>query len=147
MQPLPNRAEYVHVRVRCVGRKSIANCAGWITSLERLDRGRTVAKLTGSRPLIWAPREQGITHTNIQPGIPQDLDIFRTVENVNVLELLSVGHPQRWVTFFSVPGTYGLRIMVSGEGSTKSIRLIVTWRGNWNNFDVVPKKSWAWPRL
>jgi len=107
MQPLPDRANYVHVRVRCVGGKGIADCAGWITSLERLDHGRTVARLTGSRPLIWAPREHGITHAQIQPNIPQDLNIFRTVQNVNTLELLSVGHQQSWVTFFSAPAPIG----------------------------------------
>ena len=46
------------------------------------------------------PREDNLQQKLIAPNLPHDLDVFRTLETDNVLELLSVGHPEIVVVFF-----------------------------------------------
>jgi hypothetical protein len=96
-QPIPIKATYVQVHVASVGTAQVNNCAGWITRLERLDAfENAVAALRGTRQLVWSLREAAKTHLPILPEIPQDLDIFRTVEGTNRLELLSLAHLPTW---------------------------------------------------
>jgi TIR domain len=137
-QQLPIKATYVLVRVVTVGNANVENCSGWITRLEKLD-GTTktsIETLQGSRQLIWSPREAQTLYANIRPEVPQDLDVFRSVEGVNSVELMSIGHPPSWDAFFSLPGTYRLTVVISAKGTSRTKRLLINWRGIWNDFDV-----------
>jgi hypothetical protein len=69
-------------------------------------------------------------------GAPRDLDIFRTIENKDKLELLSVGHPFSWDSFFDDAGRYRLTINIVGDGVNREVRLLIDWRGRWDDFDL-----------
>jgi hypothetical protein len=133
---IPNKANFVHVRV-AASKSGVPKCKGWIVKLERLnDEKKVLATLEETRPLLWAPREHGILEMDIAPNTAQDIDVFRTVETVNKLELLSLGHSRNWVTFFDAPGLYRITVSISGDMQTRAIELMVTWRGISGNFDV-----------
>lgn len=135
--PLGIDATYVHMQAAAKGAKNIIQCEGWITCIEQLDGNRkTITKIDELRPLIWAPREYNETKIALAPGTPRDLDIFRSIQNHNALELLSVGHSRRWITFFAGPGIYRLTINVVGDGASIRRRLKIIWNGQWNNFTV-----------
>jgi hypothetical protein len=135
-QQLPNRVTFVHVHVEAL-RTNVTSCTGAITALEKLDsQGNVVARLDGTRQLIWAPREHRQFQQVIAPGLPQDLDLFRTVEGINRLEVLSVGHPQSWLDFFYQLGRYRITVAVHGGERTEVVRVIIDWRGQWNKFDA-----------
>lgn len=141
-QQLPNKATYVHVRVECTGSSDVTACVGWLTKLEKLDVNQTViASLDEARPLIWAPRESGHTSVPIHQNAPRDLDVFRTQQKVDRLELLSYGHPAAWHTFVDQPGLYRLTISVSGDGRSRIIHLLVSWRGHADDFDIEVDRS------
>jgi hypothetical protein len=136
--PLGINSSYVHLQVSAKGGANIAQCEGWITCLEELDKkGKTIRRIDESRHLIWAPREKNESKVPIVPGISRDLDIFRTIQSQNTLELLSIGHSQRWISFFSSPGIYRLTLNVVGDGAKISRRLTIEWKGQWNNFVVI----------
>ena len=112
--PLPNRTTFIHVHVEAV-RQNVTLCTGAITLLEQLDdKGGVTNRITGTRSLLWAPREAGQSQQNIAPSLPQDLDLFCTIEGDSRLHLLSVGHPQLWVNFFNNPGRYRITVAVHG---------------------------------
>ena len=107
----------------------------------RLDAaGKPVASLPigGSRSFKWSPQEQNRISAPIDPHIPQGLDIFRVIENVNRIELMVAGgYPPAWITFLNVPAVYRMAIAVTGkETKPRSIKLRVDWKGQWNDFDV-----------
>jgi hypothetical protein len=138
-QQLPNKATYVQVHVVSVAH--VEDCAGWLTQIERLDaRGKPVAslRLGGSRSLRWSPQEANLIFVSIDPDIPQNLDIFRVVENVNRIDPMTVGgYPPTWVAFFNMPGVYRITITVAAKGAkSRAIRLHVDWKGQWNNLSV-----------
>jgi hypothetical protein len=133
-QRLPNRVTFVHIRVEACG-SSVTACTGAITSLERLDApGQVMARLDGTRQLIWAPREHRQFQQIVAPNLPQDLDLFRTVEGVNKLEVLSIGHPQSWLDFFDEPGRYRIAVVVQGGDMTETVSVVVDWRNKWDDF-------------
>jgi hypothetical protein len=130
---LPNRATYVHVRVN--SNCQLNDCTGWITLIEELGEANVVRnRLDETRPLLWAPREFRQTKVAIPP--PRDLDVFMTIENENRLRLLSVGHPLTWDDFVDHPGTYRITIHVVADGRACDIKLLVTWRGRSDDFQV-----------
>ena len=136
-QPLPMKATYVLLHTAAVGKAHIESCSGCITRLEKLDANRaTIETLEGTRPLLWSPREAGKETVAIQPYAPQDLDVFRSVEGTNSIELQSIGHPPRWDAFFSSQGIYRLTIVVSASRNSSTKRLLINWRGKWNDFGV-----------
>jgi hypothetical protein len=135
---LPNRATYVLVQVESIRKNYIADCTGAITKLEKLDdKGNVIARLQGTRPLIWSPQERGLLTQTIAPYVPQDMDVFRTIEGVNTLELMCIGHPPSWSSFFTEQGKYRITVAVTGDGRTTTVTVPVTWRGRWDNFEVV----------
>ena len=135
---LPIRANCVLVRVVATGNGNVDNCTGWITRLERLNSGGKPidTAAVGSRPLRWSPQEAQLTSITIRPDVPQDLDVFWCIEGASSPQLKSIGHPPSWDEFFSAPGTYRLTIVVSAAGKSQTKRLLVKWRGRWNDFDV-----------
>lgn len=134
-QPAP-QATYVHLRVASV-RDATVTCFASVISLERLNTdGSVSASLTGSRQLLWAPREFEPIQKTISPNAPQHLDIFRSVEGENRLEPLSIDHPQVWLDFFDAVARYRITVVVAGAGRTQIVRLLVDWRGRWDDFDV-----------
>jgi hypothetical protein len=138
-QQVPNRTTFVHVHVESV-RGYVTTCTGAITSLEKLDdKNKVINRIAGTRQLLWAPREQGLVQKTIAPHLPQDLDLFRTEEGVNRLEVLSIGHPPSWIGFFGSPGRYRITVGVHGGNRTETILVVVNWRGRWDNFDATAK--------
>lgn len=135
---LPISANCVLVRVVATGNGNVDNCTGWITRLERLNSdGKPIdTAAVGSRPLRWSPQEAQLTSITIRPDVPQELDVFWCIEGADTPQLKSVGHPPSWDEFFSSPGTYRLTIVVSATGKSQTKRLLVKWRGKWNDFDV-----------
>jgi hypothetical protein len=130
---LPNRTTYAHVHVEAIG-AHITPCTGAIIALEKLDDKKTViSRLVGTRSLIWCPREHNQLRQTIAPHLPQDLDLFRTVEGVNKLEVLSSGHPQTWFDFFDLPGRYRIAVAVHGGEQTATI-----YRSPWSPQTVTP---------
>ncbi len=135
-QQLPNRVTYVHVHVEAL-RSNVTPCTGAITALEKLGpQGETIARLDATRQLIWAPREHRQFQQTIAPRLPQDLDLFRTIEGVDRLEVLCEGHPQSWLDFFNHPGRYRITVAVHGGERTEIVQVTIEWRGKWDNFDA-----------
>ena len=135
-QQLPNRTTFAHIHVESV-RRNVTTCTGAIAALEKLDaQDRVMERLDGTCQLVWAPREHVQIQQIVAPNLPQDLDLFRAVEGVNKLEVLSIGHPQSWLDFFGSPGRYRITIAVHGGNRTEIVRVIVNWRGRWDDFDA-----------
>jgi hypothetical protein len=135
-QQLPNKCTYAHIHVESVG-GHVTPCTGAIISLEKLDEtDKAIKRLVGTRQLIWGPREHRQFQQIIAPHLPQDLDLFRTIEGVDKLEVLSVGHQQLWLDFFDLPGRYRITVAVHGDSRTETIQVTVDWRGKWNDFDA-----------
>ncbi len=135
-QQLPNRVTFAHVHVESV-RGHITTCAGAITALEKLDdQGNVADRIIGTRQLLWAPREHMQFQQTVAPNLPQDLDLFYTVEGTNRLDLLSVGHPPLWTNFLASPGRYRITVAVHGGNRTETLRVTVNWRGRWDDFDA-----------
>jgi len=135
-QPLPNRATFVHVNVEAQG-SNVTTCAGAVTCLERLDeKEAVVSRLDGTRQLIWAPREVGQVQQIVAPGLPQDLDLFRINEGTNRIDILTVSHPQSWADFFDQPGLYRVTVSAYGGEMSENIKIRLSWRGKWNDFDI-----------
>ena len=112
-------------------------CTGAIAALEKLDvQDGVMERLDGTCQLVWAPREHVQIQQIVAPNLPQDLDLFRAVEGVNKLEVLSIGHPQSWLDFFDSPGRYRITVAVHGGNRTEIVRVIVNWRGRWDDFDA-----------
>jgi hypothetical protein len=133
---LPHRATIAHVHVEAV-HGYVTPCTGAITALERLDdENNVIGRIDGTRQLLWAPRERGQFQQIIAPHVPQDLDLFCTLEATNRLDVLSVGHPPLWTNFFASPGRYRITVAVHGDNRTETIRVIVNWRGRWDDFDA-----------
>jgi hypothetical protein len=137
-QQLPNKATYVQIQVVSVAHAD--DCEGYLTQIERLDAAGNLTSLSmgGSRSLKWSPQEQDRILVPIDPHIPQCLDIFRVVEDVNRIEPLIVGgYPASWVAFLDQPGVYRMTIAVTAKGTrSRSIRLRIDWKGRWSDFDV-----------
>lgn len=134
---LADRGTYVHLHVESVRGAQVIGCVGAITSLEKLDaNGNVIANVVGTRQLIWAPREHGMIQQTIAPNLPQDLDIFKTIENTNQLEVLCVGHPPSWLQFFNTAGRYRITVVVSGADRTQTVKYLIDWRGKWDDFDL-----------
>jgi nucleoside phosphorylase len=129
------RGTYVHLRI--VALINVDRCEATITCLEKLGGSNDVLKRQAqTRDLVWAPRELGERIVSIMRGAPRDLDIFRTIENKDKLELLSVGHPFSWDSFFDDAGRYRLTINIVGDGVNREVRLLIDWRGRWDDFDL-----------
>jgi hypothetical protein len=93
--------------------------------------------LQGTRDLRWSPQEDNKTIADISPGAAGDLDIFRSVAGQDRLILLSRNNPPTWDRFFDKPGLYRIIVDISGDdGCSEDVRLLVDWRGKWNDFDV-----------
>ena len=140
-QQLPNRTTFARIHVESV-RRNVTACTAAIAALEKLDvQDRVMEGLDGTCQLVWAPREHVQIQRIVAPNLPQDLDLFRAVEGVNKLEVLSIGHPQSWLDFFDSPGRYRITVAVHGGNRTEIIRVIVNWRGRWDDFDAASVRS------
>ena len=129
-------ATYVHVRVSAKGTSPVKNCFGAITLIEKLDAvDKVESRLEETRNLPWAPAGKGERAISIQANTSRLLDVFRTDDFNNAIEPLSVT-PPIWRVFLAEHGTYRITVVVHGDRASAMLRLRVTWRGIWNDFDI-----------
>jgi len=129
------------LRVQVVNCSAIPmrGCRAYLVDVTREGgAGGAALEYGDSLQLAWSMHE-GEAKIDLPGNVPQYIDVLGADSTDNRLGLLRAEVPRRYRDLFEVPGTYRLRIAVSGEDMpTATLEFAIVWTGEWQGLDLLP---------
>lgn len=134
---------YIRIKVTNENRHIAKDCRAYLINFERKDEnnGFVRTEYCDSIPLGWSCRDKKdrFRGIDIPRGINQYVDVIATVKDSSVYIPQIMVPPYRYSKLFEKKGIFQFTIQVTADDANpKTIKLILNWKGDWDNFDVYP---------
>jgi hypothetical protein len=135
-----HQARYIRVRVTNRGPWLARSCRAYLVNIERRGLGGAweATEYCESLQLAWSGRGDGAhSALDLPIGVPHFVDVVST-RQISTSFLPSTPLILiRYQTLLASSGTFRFTVLISGENvRPTSLKLIFTWSGVWNNFQV-----------
>lgn len=146
-QNIPHRnireAHYIRVLAVNKGRQIATHCRAYLVNVEKWNEASNKFEPTtycDSLQLAWSAQARptdAYRPLDLPPKINQFIDILSTSSPEAEYDIKVYPKLMRYVDLFKDHGRYRYTIQVTGDNiKPKSIKIIFTWCGDWNNFSV-----------
>jgi hypothetical protein len=136
------------IRVKVNNTRSIISkdCRGYLIDVEKQNEKCEFAPTVycDSLPLAWSCQgsKDCFGGIDIPKGVNQYLNVIATNSTSTNFDPQVMPKLFRYEKLFSETGTFRFTILVTAANAKpKKIKLILNWKGNWNDFDVISGKS------